>query len=354
MGVNRYNFGDEIMGNEKFLNALSKVPQNGAPPIWFMRQAGRYHKHYQNLKLKYSFMELCKVPELACQVALGPIQDFDFDVAILFSDLLFPLESLGMGLEYGDGGPKLGWHLTSENIKDLKPIDEALPHLHFQKEAMTLTRRALPQNKSLIGFVGGPWTLFTYAVQGKHDGSLIESKKFFPLFTQFCETLVPLLVENIKLQLEGGAEVVMLFDTAAGEVSPSLYLSHIAPQIKKIAEKFPKRIGYYSKGTQNSFFEDKLFKENYFAGLGFDHRWNLPEVMKNQKTGFTQGNFDQALLFLEKSELEKYVHAYLKPFKEMSPLERAGWVCGLGHGVLPKTPEDNVKRFIEIVREGFK
>src|SRR6476619_1299189 len=93
------------IGNARFQNALARKPQ-GTPPIWFMRQAGRYHRHYQALRAKHSFMELCKVPELASEVALGPILDFDFDVAILFSDLLFPLEGLGMGLSYDDGGPK--------------------------------------------------------------------------------------------------------------------------------------------------------------------------------------------------------------------------------------------------------
>ena len=93
------------MSNVKFQNAINHLPQN-VPPIWFMRQAGRYHRHYQKLRAQHSFMELCKNPELAAAVALGPIQDFDFDVSILFSDLLFPLEALGMGLTYGDGGPR--------------------------------------------------------------------------------------------------------------------------------------------------------------------------------------------------------------------------------------------------------
>ena len=98
-----------------------------------MRQAGRYHKHYQSLRQKHSFMELCKDPKLAAQVALGPVLDFDFDVAILFSDLLFPLEALGMGLTYPDSGPQLDWNLTSENFGKLKSIDQALPGLEFQK-----------------------------------------------------------------------------------------------------------------------------------------------------------------------------------------------------------------------------
>src|SRR3954470_350324 len=127
--------------NERFQNALKRVPQK-VPPIWMMRQAGRYHHHYQKLKERYSFMELCKSPELASEVALGPVEDFDFDVAILFSDLLFPLEALGMGLEYKPG-PVLEFSLDRDRLKTLAPFPQALDRLLFQKRALELTRKKL-------------------------------------------------------------------------------------------------------------------------------------------------------------------------------------------------------------------
>src|SRR3954471_11146964 len=108
-----------IMANARFQNALSRVPQ-AIPPIWLMRQAGRYHKHYQTLRAKHSFMDLCKQPELAAEVALGPVLDFRFDAAILFSDLLFPLEGLGLGLKYTDHGPQLEWKLNENTISRLR------------------------------------------------------------------------------------------------------------------------------------------------------------------------------------------------------------------------------------------
>ncbi len=159
------------MNNAKPNNAFQSV-LNGqpvkTPPIWMMRQAGRYHKHYQALRAKHSFMELCKQPELAAQVALGPVQDFDFDVSILFSDLLFPLEGLGMGLEYTDAGPRLGWNLTPQNFSKLATAEVALESLLFQRDAVRATREVLPKDKSLVGFVGGAWTLFVYACEGGH------------------------------------------------------------------------------------------------------------------------------------------------------------------------------------------
>lgn len=337
--------------NSLFQNAIKRIPQN-TPPIWFMRQAGRYHSHYQGLRSKYSFDQMCKQPELAAEVAMGPIMDFDFDVAILFSDILYPLEALGMGLEYTDHGPKLGFQLTPDTLSKLGSVEKAVDFMQFQKKAVIATREQLPKNKSLIGFVGGPWTLFVYAVEGSHAGSLIQSKKHLPMFTHFLEKMEALLIKNIQLQFEGGAEVVMIFDTAAGEVSPAVFKQYIQPVLSRLSNLYPGKLGYYSKGTQASFF-DSAFLELPWAGMGFDHRWNLADCFKLKKSGFVQGNFDQSLLHMETEDFKKALEQYMLTFKDMSIEQRAGWVSGLGHGVLPKTPERNVKLFIETIRKEF-
>lgn len=337
------------MSNERFQNALKGIPQN-VPPIWFMRQAGRYHKHYQNLKTKYDFMQLCKEPELAAEVALGPVLDFDFDLAILFSDLLFPLEALGMGLKYAPG-PVLDRELKPADLKKLKSLEEAAEALKFQKTAMQLTREKLPKEKSLIGFVGGPWTLFSYAVGAGHDGNLIPAKTQMDFYLQYCEIMLPLLQKNIQLQLDGGAEVVMIFDTAAGEVSPILFNEFLADGLNQLARAFPGKLGYYSKGTQFAHLSAKIWREGSWAGIGVDHRWNVVDVLTPRKNGFTQGNFDQALLFCDSAVFLKHLHRWLRPLRELSIEDRRGWVCGLGHGVLPKTPEENVRKFVQVVRE---
>lgn len=335
--------------NNLFNNAVNRTPQ-AVPPIWFMRQAGRYHSHYQNLRAQHSFMDLCKQPELAAQVALGPVAEFDFDVSILFSDILFPLEALGMGLEYTDHGPRLGYQLNPETIKNLGNVEQAIDFMSFQKEAMKATRQILPANKSLIGFIGGLWTLFVYAVEGSHAGSLINSKKLVSLFPVFLTKMYPLIKENIRLQLEGGAEVVMIFDTAAGEVSPQFFQNYIQPTLAQLAHEFPQKIAYYSKGTQPAFF-NSAFIQLPWAGQGFDHRCYLPNLFTLQNKGFVQGNFDQSLLFSDEADFKKALQNFLNPLKELTPDQRAGWVCGLGHGVLPKTPEKNVKYFVDTVRK---
>jgi len=335
------------IGNARFQNALARRPQR-TPPIWLMRQAGRYHRHYQALRAKHSFMDLCKQPELAAEVALGPVLDFGFDAAILFSDLLFPLEALGMGLAYTDQGPQLGWKLDENSISQMQSVDDAWPHLLFQGEAMRATREHIPVDRSLIGFVGGPWTLFVYAVEGTHKGSLINSKRLLSLFARFCETMVPLLERNIQLQLDSGAEVVMIFDTAAGELSPQLFQSEVVPQLRELTEANQSRIGYYSKGTQPAHLHDALFTGGNLAGIGFDHGWNLREAFNLSSHGFVQGNFDQALLHSPRNELTKHILSYLEPLRGR---DWPGWICGLGHGVLPGTPEDNVRLFVDTVRE---
>lgn len=336
--------------NTSFQNVLNGRAQ-GTPPVWFMRQAGRYHKHYQALRKQHSFMDLCKKPELAAEVALGPVADFDFDVSILFSDLLFPLEALGMGLSY-DPAPKLGWHLSKEKLSKLKPWKDAVSDLMFQKDALQATRKVLPSDKSLIGFVGGPWTLFTYAVEGEHKGNLIRSKTDLNLFHHFCDSLLPLLEANIRLQLEGGAEVVMIFDTAAGELSPGFFRAELEPQLAALAKIFVGKLGYYSKGTTPHHLVG-LRAESDFAGFGIDHRWEMAEELKTQTRGFLQGNFDQTLLFCSPEEFQKRLDAYLEPIRKLPREQRKAWVCGLGHGVLPETPEENVRHFVRHVRGVF-
>ena len=338
--------------NKRFQNATMRTPQN-TPPVWLMRQAGRYHSHYRKLREKHSFVELCKNPELAAEIAMGPIRDFDFDAAILFSDLLFPLEALGMGLAY-DPSPRLSFQLDESTFPKLKNWAEACPALAFQGTAMQATRAVLPANKSLIGFVGGPWTLFVYAVEGSHKGSLTKSKQLLaPLFPRFAESLQPLLAYAIERQLAGGAEAVMIFDTASGELSPEYFARYSLPFLAALAKLYPGKLGYYGRGLSEAHLALLNASQAPFAGLGVDHRHDLAKMLPLQQRGFLQGNFDQSLLHLGEKEFIEAARAYLAPFQELSVNERSGWVAGLGHGVLPGTPERNVKRWVELVRETF-
>lgn len=330
----------------------------GRPPVWMMRQAGRYHSHYQQLKKKYSFIELCKNPEVACEVTLGPIREFDFDAAILFSDLLFPLEAMGMGLKYEEG-PKLDWNLRDvSDLEKLRSGRDLVENLQFQSQALQLIRAQLPIEKSLLGFVGGPLTLYCYAVEGSHQGHLTSAREGFldGRWEGFFEKLKDLLVENMLLQAQSGADAIAVLDTCAGEFDSDLYREQVVPMLRMVFENFTQRSStpliYYSKGTGPSHWES--LKSLPISCLGIDWRHSLTETLRDwSETWAIQGNVDPHWLFLETSELEKRLRALFESVKNLPLRYRQAWVCGLGHGVLPKTPEANVHAFLRIQREIF-
>lgn len=344
--------------NDRFQNAIHLEPQN-IPPVWMMRQAGRYHRHYQALRKNHSFLDLCRNPKLAAETALGPIEDFDFDLAILFSDILFPLDALGMGLHFeATGGPKLAHPLTLESLPHLPDPDKKISELLFQKEALIETRKRLPKDKSLIGFIGGPFTLLTYAIQGTHKGGMKSVKTLAPqILPKFYEHLLPLLKENIRLQLEGGAEVVMILDTASGELAPDYFQSWALEPAEGLAKAFPGKVGYYGKNLSESALQ-KCLQSISFRGLGVDHRHELTDLLHDPSQAqirrhFLQGNFDPEWMFLPPNEFDQMLWTWILPLQRLTPEERRGWVCGLGHGILPQTPEENVRHFVNRIREVF-
>lgn len=344
--------GSQLQVMNAFQRALAGEPQR-VPPIWLMRQAGRYHRPYQILRRSHGFEDLCRQPELAAAVAMGPIDDFDFDAAILFSDLLFPLEALGMSLSYADGPPTLDGPLDAARIARFRPLDEAIARLQFQADALRLTRARLAPGKGLIGFVGGPWTLFVYAMEGSHAGAMRIAKSSWDLYRAFAAHVTPLLRANIGRQLDAGADVVMVLDTAAGELPPAYFHREVAPDLSRLAQAFSRRLGYYTKAGHPDLTEP-LIATGAFAGIGVDSRWDLAHlVARPDRRAFIQGNFDPAWLFLPPADLERAISEFIKPMRALSVEQRRGWICGLGHGVLPGTPESAVRTFVSRVREAF-
>lgn len=335
----------------------------GRPPVWFMRQAGRYHAHYQGLRARHSFIELCKLPEVACEVTFGPLDDFGFDAAILFSDLLFPLEAMGMGLRY-DEGPRLDWHLErAQDLSRLKSGRELVSQMQFQADALNLIRFKLPAEKGLIGFVGGPLTLYFYAVEGSHKNTASE-KPFSALkgledgrYAGFCEKLNALLVANMELQARAGADCVAVFDTCGGELDPLKYREFAVPALRRVLEEFRglcpgTPVTYYSKGTGPAHWDS--LRDLPIDCLGVDWTHDLAGVLTRFGDRFAiQGNIDPDWLFLAASELEAKLREVFTKVNALPAQLRRGWVCGLGHGVLPKTPESNVRLFLKIQKEMF-
>ena len=339
------------MPNTKFLNSLNRTPQKG-PPVWFMRQAGRYHDHYQALKKDHTFEELCKNPLLAAETAMGPINEFDFDVAILFSDILFPLEALGMDLSYNPG-PQFGLHLNEENANSLLVNQNPISFMNFQGEAIERTIERLPKEKSLIGFVGGPWTLISYACNINKDSRQINLNNF--QIGLLDNVILPLLKENIKLQLNAGAEVVMIFDSAAHQLDEEDFSIYLDKTFNSLAKEFPNKVGYYAKDGIN--YETIIAKQDDdeidLAGMGLDSNIDIRDYFKKTTNGFVQGNFSEHFLTLPHEEFLPKLDIFINQMSDLTPEDRAGWVCGLGHGVLKTTPQENVKEFVRRIREAF-
>jgi uroporphyrinogen decarboxylase len=328
-------------------------------PVWFMRQAGRYHSHYQGIKKNSDFMTMCKNPTLACEITMGPINDFNFDAAILFSDLLFPLEQLGFGLSYESGPPTLKFKLESfSDLKKCHIMQPANVFYNFQKTACSLLKKELPSTKSLLGFVGAPFTLYTYATEGSHSGNLTSSKKGFydGRFQAFCEMLLPNLIEEMKVQAEGGADAICLFDTAVGELTLDDFKSFIVPMLKQITASFKKsfpqkNIIYYSKLTQIHYLHE--IQDSNIDVLGIDWRVSLPEALKELGRDYMiQGNIDPSYLHYDWPILEEKLKQFWGNLAEKNlPLNK--WICGLGHGVLQHTPEVNVRKTVEYIHQNF-
>jgi uroporphyrinogen decarboxylase len=343
---------------ETLLSAALNRRNAGRPPVWMMRQAGRYHSHYQMLKRHNDFIALCKDPALAAETALGPVHEFNFDAAILFSDLLFPLEAMGMGLKY-DPGPRLAFNVRSlADTGRLHGGAERAGFMDFQAEAIRLTRARLRADKGLIGFVGGPWTLYVYAAAGSHEraheamGGLDNG-----VYAAFNEKLLDLLAHNMALQTRAGAENIALFDTAAGEIDAAAFGHHVVPVLAELLNRFRQLdaatpVTYYSRGTGPAHWDQ--LKTLPIQCLGIDWRHDLTAVLANYGERWCiQGNVDPEWLHLPYAELERRLTDWFGRIKALPAAMRRGWICGLGHGVLQRTPEANVRRFVTLQREIF-
>ena len=340
-----------MIRNKRFENALNNKPQQ-VPPIWFMRQAGRYHSHYQGLRKKYSFEQLCKNHELASEVACGPIHQFDYDVAILFSDILFPLESMGLKLKYAPG-PIFESYFNENSITKIKPIDEIINDLSFQRKALIETRRRLPKNKSLVGFVGGPWTLLSYGLGIKNDLNKLSLNNFQFYEKLLYDFIIPITTKTIAMQLDSDAEIVYVFDTNARQLKKDYFIDIYLKKLKDhIFDIFPKKIAYFCK--DNPLLNDSSsIENNNLAGIVYGKSEGLDKYLKTNQKGFIQGNFEPSLLEKSFDEFKKGLDEFIDRFSKLTLEQRSGWICSLNHGVLPKSSEFNVKYFIDNIRESF-
>lgn len=315
-------------------------------PVWLMRQAGRYLPEYQEIRAKYDFMTLCKTPELAAEVTLQPVKRLNVDAAILFSDILIPLEPMGIKIEFPEkGGPVLSY----EDLNKLKEINPE-KDIPFVMETIKILLKEL--DVPLIGFSGAPFTLLTYIIEQGSSKNFLKTKRLMyenlKEYTRLMELLSRTVSKYLSAQIQAGAQAVQLFDTWAGILTPRDFKEYVLPYVKKVISslKGPVPVIYFvlNGGT----FLD-LIKESGADVIGVDWRIDIGTAIDKLKDGVAvQGNLDPCELFLPEEKLFERITDIVKKGMRSSI---KGHIFNLGHGILPETPVDKAKFLVDSVHE---
>jgi uroporphyrinogen decarboxylase len=324
------------MGHDLFLKALRGENHTGRPPVWLMRQAGRYMASYQKLRKQYSFLELCHTPRLIQHVTTLPIDTFGFDAAILFSDILLLLEAMGFTLSYEDGkAPTVTPRLS---FRDSVQGDHILERLAYQFEGIQLAKKSL--DRPLIGFSAAPFTLAGYLVEGGTKKWMDESPQ---RFEELLTSLADIIISYCNEQITSGCDAIQIFESAALPLTAEQFRQFCMPSLRKIVEGV--RAAPLILFARGPFWESMAHLEP--TALSLDWQCSLAEVRKKIPRPIAlQGNFDPHLLLDEPLEIEQAVKTLLESMRN-----DPGYMCNLGHGILPGTPEKNVHVLVNTVRE---
>lgn len=317
-------------------------------PVWIMRQAGRYLPEYRQMRQRYSFLELCRTPEAAAEVTLQPVERFDLDAAILFTDLLIPVEAMGPGLSY-EPGPVLATTIrTLADVESLKVL-EPRRDLTTTLDAVSLVRERLPLDKALIGFVGAPFTLACYLVEGRGSKAWDRTRRMLheepSLFDALLERLALCIDPLVHDLVNHGCDAVQVFDSWASVLSTDDYASRCAPHTDKLlwsaVQAGAVAINYVNGAAQHL----QTMAESPAHVLGFDWRIGMAQARELVSANKTlQGNLDPTALFSGESELRRKVRVIC----EAAGPERH--IFNLGHGILPDTDPAAVAIVVDEVR----
>tara|TARA_B110000037_G_scaffold212998_1_gene266482 strand:- start:13387 stop:14415 length:1029 start_codon:yes stop_codon:yes gene_type:complete len=339
-----------MRSRDRFLAALRAEPVS-RPPIWIMRQAGRYLPEYRKLKERYDFLTLAKTPELACEVSVQPFRRFALDAAIVFSDILIIPEAMGQPYHFRDqGGIGMDYRLERpEQINALTP--EAVPEkLNYVGQAISLLKNELGDEKAILGFGGSPWTLACYMLEGGGSQHFSKAKELYykepALFEKLMEKLVAALARLFQLQIEAGADAIQIFDSWAaacpGNHYEAMSLRWIRKLIARLPEGFP--IILFAKGMTAHM--PSLLKSGA-QGFGIDAQIRLHELRAQVPENFAlQGNLDPSLLELP----PEIVSSEAKRFLESMSGAR-GHIVNLGHGITPQARPESVEALVNAVVE---
>ncbi len=337
------------MSNDTFLKACRREPVSHTP-VWLMRQAGRYMKEYRDLKEKHTFLEMCRTPELACEVTLQPIKAFDLDAAIIFADILLPLEGMGINLEFAkDMGPVISNPVRSaKDIEDIRIIEpeEDVPYL---LNAIKMVQGELNGKVPLIGFSGAPFTLASYIIEGGGSRNYVHAKGLMYREPKLWHILMDKITEIIKrylaAQVKAGVQAVQIFDSWVGCLGPEEYKEFVLPYTKRVIDSVTE-VPVINFSTNTSSYLDTIRSA---GGDVISVDWRIPLDKAWSIIGHDvgiQGNIDPVILFSSIPEIRKRVKEIIARAGG-----RPGHIFNLGHGIIVETPVDHVRALIDCVHE---
>lgn len=335
--------------NDLLLRALrqEKVER---PPVWMMRQAGRYLPDYMKLKAKYDFFTRVQTPQLAAEITLQPVEQVGVDAAIIFSDILVIPQAMGMEVLLEEGkGPSLPNVIKNQKDIDALITEDIEEKLKYVLNALLLTKQELNGRVPLIGFAGAPFTILCYMIEGKGSKTWEKAKQFCftqpELAHQLLQKITAATINYLKAQAKSGADVLQVFDSWSGTLSPADFKLFAQPYLLQIADavKEDAPVILFPKGSWYALNE---LSESTASGLGID--WCISPAMARELTGnkmTLQGNFDPAKLLLPIPEIKKAVKEMIDEFGIQK------YIANLGHGITPNIPVDNARAFVDAVKE---
>ena len=335
--------------NDLLIRAL-KGETTERPPVWMMRQAGRYLPDYVKLRNKFSFFERCQTPELAAEITIQPVEQIGVDAAILFSDILVVPQAMGMEVQLVESkGPLLPEPIRNAEDLDRILIPDVAERLSYVFDAIKLTKSYLNDRVPLIGFAGAPWTLLCYMVQGQGSKTFDGAKSFCYAQPRAAHRLLQMITETtiayLKGQARAGVDAVQIFDSWGGLLGPDdfehLSLQYIRRIVTALKDETPTII--FAKGAWHSLPEMAATGAH---GLGID--WCIRPQMARQMAGdrvALQGNLDPAKLLSPIPVIQKEIKTMLDAFRGFP------YIANLGHGILPDVPVDHAKAFVEAVKQ---
>jgi uroporphyrinogen decarboxylase len=338
-----------MIKNDLFLKAL-KGETVERPPVWMMRQAGRYLPEFMEIRKKYDFFTRCQTPELAAEITVQPIRRFGMDAAILFSDILVIPQAMNIPFEMKEGlGPYLPNPIRSQKDVDRTIIPDIQETLGYVMDAIKLTKEMLNDEIPLIGFAGSPWTILCYCIQGQGSKTFDKAKEF--CFTQpvaahtLLQKITDTTIAYLKEKVKAGVDVVQIFDSWGGMLSPVDYQEFSWKYIQQIIEALKEDAPVISFAKGAWYALEEMARSNVSA-LGVD--WTITPQLARKFTNNSitlQGNLDPTRLLSPPKEIKNLVTNMIDDFGKDQ------YIVNLGHGILPNIPLDHVQAFIDAVKE---